>query len=194
MEDRSDQLKRLDEVLSQIMRGWFERARANYVTEEESRQLGIEPEMKLFSDHAMHRIKFSRASELDVTYGLGAFEIDAKLVIESSVNNKSAGFDYSSFVEKLKSHYWRSRHEKPWLRAGFDRFSYSDLMPFEPLWGKSVQLETKKVKADIIRLRFPLNPQYEDLLLTHLDVLRDLVENYCLYPIKRIYAESYHQT
>ena len=37
-----------------------------------------------------------------------------QFMVESSVNNKSDGFDYEAFVNSLKSHYWRSRSEKPW--------------------------------------------------------------------------------
>jgi len=38
-----------------------------------------------------------------------------------------------------------------------------------------------------------VNPKHEDLLLSRQDVLRDLIENYCLAPLKRIYAESYRE-
>jgi len=185
-------LSRLDEILQDIVSTWYDRVKANYVTEEESRQLGVEPEVKIFHEAVMHRIKFARTRELDVTYGLSAAERDGQLCVESSVNNKSERFDFDSFVEKLKSFYWRTRNEKPWTQPEFDRFTYEDLMPFEPLVGESVALETRKEKADIIRLTFPVNQRWQTLLMSHPEVLRDLVENYCLNPLKRIYAESYH--
>jgi hypothetical protein len=166
--------------------------KSNYVTEEESRQLGVEPEVKFLNESNMHRIKFARTRELDVTYGLGAFEKDGTLYVESSVNNKSDRFDYDSFAEKLKTYYWRSRNEKPWTHKGFDRFTYNDLMPFEPLLGETVILEARKEKADIIRLHFPVHSKHQALLMSRLEVLQDLIENYCLHPLKRIYAESYH--
>ena len=59
--------------------------------------------------------------------------------------------------------------------------------------GQSVTLDIRKDKADIIRLSFGVNPQHEDLLLGRKDVLRDLIEEYCLAPLRRIYAESYRE-
>lgn len=194
MGNREKCLQLLDEILRQIVGDWFERVKTHYVTEDESRQLGVEPEIKHFDDSGNHRIKFARTQDLDVTYGLGAALEDGVLVVESSVNNKSDGFDFESFVKRLKNHYWRSRTDKPWTHAEFDRFTYSDLMPFEPIIGQSVLLETRTEKADIIRLRFHVNPRHEDLLMRYPEILRDLVENYCLSPLNRIYAESYRES
>ena len=67
------------------------------------------------------------------------------------------------------------------------------LLSFKPLMGQSVTLDMRKDKADIIRLSFGVNPHHEDLLLGRKDVLRDLIEEYCLAPLKRIYAESYRE-
>jgi hypothetical protein len=193
MQSREEKLKRLDDILHQIIVEWYERVKTNFVTEEDSRQLGLEPEIKLFHGTGNHRIKFSRVRELDVTYGLAATEQIGNLHIESSVNNKSSHFDYDSFVDRLESHYWRSRHEKPWTQEGFDRFAYGDLLRFDPRMGHSVSLDIRPDRADIIRLSFRVNSRYEDLLMQNSEVLRDLVENYCLAPLKRIYAESYRE-
>ena len=193
MENREERLGLFDRTLQEIIGEWFDRVKSNYVTEEESRQLGVEPEIKIFNEPKMHRIKFARTRELDVTYGLSVYEKDGKFHIESSVNNKSAGFDYDSFVGKLRTHYWRSRNEKPWTHPDFDRFTYGDLTPFEPTMGESVVLDSREEKADIIRLHFPIRSRHEELLMAHPEILRDLIENYCLNPLKRIYAESYHE-
>ncbi len=193
MGNRERTLALLDEVLKETVHSWFERVTGNYVTLEESRQLGVEPEIKHFEESGVYRIKFARAGELDVTYGLSADEQGSVLCVESSVNNKSDGFDYDAFVERLRTYYWRSRNEKPWTRAPFDRFTYEDLMPFEPVLGESVQLDSRKDRADVIRLRFPLNPRHEELLVKNRELLKDLVENYCLHPLKRLYAESYRE-
>ena len=191
MSDRTGNLARVDRILNQIIQSWFDRVKPNYVTEEESRQLGVEPEIKLFHGSA-HRLKFARSDELDVTYALATVEQDGRIEVESSVNNKSDGFDYDAFMRRLRDYYWRSRIEKPWTRPNFDRFTYNDLMPFEPHMGDSVTLEARKDKADIIRLRFPLRARHLGLLMDHEDLLADLIENYCLNPLKRIFAESYH--
>ncbi len=193
MSDRSKNLAVLDEIAKETIQAWFERVKSNYVTVEESRQLGVEPEIKYFEEPGVYRIKFARAGELDVTYALGARLDRDQLFVESSVNNKSNGFDYDAFVDKLRAYYWRGRNDKPWTAAPFDRFTHGDLMPFEPLLGETVLLDSRKEKADVIRLLFPVNPRYEQLLVENRSVFRDLVENYCLHPLKRLYAESYRE-
>lgn len=187
----SERLNTIDEIISSIVKEWYERIKKHYVTTEESRELGVEPEVKCFHEFAHHRIKFARQDELDVTYGLAVTESDGRITIVSSVNNKSERFDYDLFAERLKSHYWRSHHEKPWTEPEIDHFAYSDLLEFEPTMGKSVSLEIRKDKADIVKLSFAIYPQHEELLMERNDLLRDLIENYCLYPLQRIYAESY---
>lgn len=190
----SERLSKLNEIISSIVEEWYERIKKHYVTTEESKELGVEPEVKCFHEFGHHRIKFARQDELDVTYGLAVTEKDGRLVIISSVNNKSERFDYDLFVERLKSDYWRSHHEKPWTDREIDHFAYGDLLEFEPTMGKSVALEIRKDKADIVKLSFVIYPQHEDMLMQRKELLRDLIENYCLYPLQRIYAESYgHQ-
>lgn len=194
MLSKEDKLQRLAQITDQIVREWYERVKENYVTEDESRELGIGPELKYFKDPSSYRLKFSRAKELDVTYGLSVRQEGDRLIVESSVNNKSDGFDYESFVSRLKFHYWRASNDKPWTEPDFDHFTYQDLLPFDPVMGHSVNLDIRKEKADIIRLSFKINPQHEDLLLDRPDVLRDLIEDYCLAPLKRIYAECYRES
>ncbi len=193
MKTRDDGLEQLDKIAQEIIDDCYERSKENYVTEEDSRQLGVEPEVKLFHRKGNHRVKFARRKELDVTYGLGAYSRDGMAVIEASVNNKSAGFDYDLFVERLKAYYWGSRHEKPWTDPEFDHFSYADLVDFDPRMSHSVSLDIRKDKADIIRLGFALNPNHRDRLMERRGLLFDLIENYCLAPLKRIYAESYRE-
>ncbi len=191
--ERQEMLRQLDTIMEEIISEWHDRVKESFVTEEDGKLLGVEPEIKRFHEAYDHRIKFSRERELDVTYALAVRERDGVLFLESSVNNKSTGFDYDAFVRRLESYYWDNRHQKPWIDEGFDRFTYEDLLAFEPRMGRSVTLDMRKDKADIIRLSFRLNPQYEGLLSNHPDILKDLIENYCLAPLKRIYAESYRE-
>lgn len=190
MANHNNRLEQVDRILGKIIDEWYEHSKENYVTENDTELLGIEPELKRFHEPVNHRIKFSRKSELDVTYGLGAWVKNGQLLLESSVNNKSEAFDYEAFVKRLEAYYYRSRFEKPWTDPGFDRFTYADMLSFDPR--VCVSLDLREDKADIIRLSFAVNPRYEDLLLRREDVLKDLVENYCLAPLRRIYAESYH--
>lgn len=193
MSARKEKVRKLEAAIEAILSRWYENIKEHYVTEEESKELGVEPEIKCFLKPGNNRLKLSRQNELDVTYGLATHEKDGKLFVVSSVNNKSQGFDYDSFVERLKAHYWRSRNEKPWTDPRFDHFAYGDLLHFEPRMGKSVSLEFRKDKADIVRLFFAVDPGYEKLLLENDALLQDLLENYCLNPLKRIYAESYRE-
>lgn len=193
MSARNEKVRKVEAAIEAILSRWYENIKEHYVTEEESKELGVEPEIKCFLKPGNYRLKLSRQNELDVTYGLAVQDRDGQLFVISSVNNKSEGFDYDSFVEGLKSHYWRSRNEKPWTDPTFDHFAYGDLLLFEPRMGKSVSLEFRKDKADIVRLYFAVDPQYEQLLLDNDALLQDLLENYCLNPLKRIYAESYRE-
>jgi hypothetical protein len=193
MTNGKGRLEQVDSVLELIVRNWYRRMREFYVTDDESKELGVEPELKCFHEFGNHRIKFSRKDELDVTYGLAFEERNGRIVIVASVNNKSEGFDYDSFVERLKSHFWSSRNEKPWTDPEVDHFSYGDLLLFEPRMGKSVALDIRKDKADIVRLFFEIDQNREDLLLERKELFSDLVENFCLNPLKRIYAESYRE-
>lgn len=193
MAEQNARLRVIDQILREIIDEWYERVKENYVTEEDSQLLGVEPEIKRFADDNSYRVKFARKRELDITYGLAAVERDGTLFIESSVNNKSDGFDYDLFIGKLQEFYWKSKIEKAWTDPEFDRFAYGDLIVFEPRMGTSVKLDVRKEKADIIRLYFKINSRREELLMRRTDVLRDLIENYCLTPLKRIFAETYRE-
>lgn len=191
--DRDQLLGYLQKALHRIIDDWFQRVRLNFVTEEDARELSIEPEIKRFHEPTRHRIKFARAGELDVTYGLGVISKNDGLYIESSVNNKSEGFDFDAFVRRLQAHYWSSRSDKPWLEPDFDKFAYQDLLPFEPVMGQTVILDSHPDKADIIRLNFRVDDRCSELLPDREDLLCDLLDNYCLGPLRRIYAEAYRE-
>lgn len=188
-----DFVQTLDSALFKVIDIWYDRVRPNYVTEEDSREVGLEPELKRFHGDGKHRIKFARSIELDVTYGLGAVERNGLVFLESSVNNKSNGFDYEAFVQRLERYYWSTRSEKPWVEPGYDHYSYSDLLPFEPVLGQSVLRERRPDRAEVIRLFFEVGTKFQQVLKKRGDLIVDLVEDYCLAPLKRIYAESYHE-
>ena len=81
--------KLLENVIRTILLSWYERVKPHYVTAEDSRQLGVEPELKYFDEEGFYRLKFARSDELDVTYGLTVLEQGDQLIVASSVNNKS---------------------------------------------------------------------------------------------------------
>lgn len=194
MDNWKDKLESVDRLLHDVIEDWYERVREHYVTEADLNELGVEAELKVFHEEGNHRIKFARQQDLDVTYGIGIEPLKDTFHLVSSVNNKSEGFDYDLFVERLQEYYWRSRHEKPWTKPDVDGFAYEDLLSFEPVMGRSVLLEKREDRADIVRLNFLMNPNRLELLLSRQDLLRDLVENYTLYPLRRIYAESYRES
>lgn len=192
--ERDELMAQLDRTLREIIEEWYDRVKVHYVTEQETLELGVEPEIKRFHDDGNHRIKFAREQELDVTYGLQAVARPDAVYIDASVNNKSAGFDYDSFVRRLQDYYWRHRNEKPFFEPGLDNHAYEDLLHFEPIMGHSVLLDLRTEKADIIRLLFEVSPRCAALLPDHECNLRDLIENYCLSPMKMVYAETYRET
>ena len=101
-------------------------------------------------------------------------ELERQLVIVSSVNNKTAGFELDIFIQRLRQYYLRARSEKPWTLSGFDRFTYEDLMFFEPLLGETVFVGERENKANIVRLEFLFNPDHEEYLFQNKEVLKDL--------------------
>lgn len=191
MLSREQKLERLDAVMAKIIDSWHDRIRTEFVTEEDRHVLGLDPEVKLFHTQGNHLIKFSREKVLQVTYGLRTVARDDLICIESSVNNKSARFDYDVFATRLKYHYWSNCYEKPWTDPHFSHFAYADLLRFDPRMGHSVTLDIRKDKADIVRLLFEIVPRHEDGLLAREDLVHDIVDNYCLAPLKRIYAETF---
>jgi hypothetical protein len=191
MLSREEKLHRLDEVMRRIISEWHDRVKADYVTEDDREVLGLEPEIKRFHSTGNHLIKIARERLLHVTYGLKIVTKGDLLCVESSVNNKSAKFDYESFANRLKLHYWKNCYEKPWTDKQLGRYTYSDLFHFDPRMGHSVSLDIRADKADVIRLLFELNPRLEDELLARTDLLEDVIDNYCLAPLKRIYAETF---
>lgn len=192
--ERDELVKQLDQKLHQIIEGWYQRVKGNYVTVDETQELGVEPEIKRFHEGGKHRIKFAREQELDVTYGLESVVRNDGVYVDASVNNKSSGFDYDVFVKRLQDHYWSSRHEKPFLRPGLDHYAYQDLLPFDPVMGNSVQLDLHEDKADIIRLLFKVSHHAAALLPQQQGLFQELIENYCLSPMKVAYAESYRES
>lgn len=191
MLSREQKLERLDAVMARIIDSWHDRIRAEFVTEEDRHVLGLDPEVKLFHSEGNHLIKFSREKILQVTYGLRTVTRDDSFCIESSVNNKSARFDYDVFATRLKYHYWSNCYEKPWTDPQFSHFAYADLLNFDPRMGHSMSLDIRKDKADVVRLLFEVVSRHEDVLLAREDLLQDLIDNYCLAPLKRIYAETF---
>ena len=59
MMSKEDKLKQLEQITRRIVVDWYERVKQNYVTEDDSRDLGVEPELKHFQESMISRIKFS---------------------------------------------------------------------------------------------------------------------------------------
>ena len=57
---KEEKLKQFEQITHQIVDDWYERVKQNYVTEADSRDLGIGPELKSFHEKGNHRIKFVR--------------------------------------------------------------------------------------------------------------------------------------
>jgi hypothetical protein len=55
----------------------------------------------------------------------------------------------------------------------------------------SITLETREGKADIVRLSFGIEDEFLDELIAEPPNFMELIHQYCVAPLRRIYAEVY---
>lgn len=195
MDQVVDAVKTIDEVLEKLIDEWYEKVSGFYVTRatlKENPDAGQE-ELKRFHDENGHRIKFSK-HELDVTYGLRAYEKDELIYIEVSVNNKVEDFNYEDFRKQLQTHYRRTGHQPVPTPYELRNHTYDEVFQLDSNFRDAFKVEIREDRADIMGLSFQLNPSYIDHLLAHPVSCKDLVENYCVTPFRTIYASVYRNS
>src|SRR5262249_22616097 len=149
-------------------------------------------ELKLFHDEKGHRIKFAKG-ELDFTYGLRLRNHQDSLHIEVSVNNKVADFNYDRLVEKLDDHYAKNRPLKVTGGKVLRGVPYAQIFRIEPELQQSIIVEKREGKADIIRLMFRIEEAYLKDLTSDQRSVMSLIQDYCVSPLRKVYAEVYRQ-
>ncbi|MDA2935092.1 hypothetical protein MYX82_12235 [Acidobacteria bacterium AH-259-D05] len=184
----------IEEVLGQIIDEWYERVAPHYITQEQlpGQPGNKEAELKYFHDESGHRIKFNK-HELDFTYGLRSYCDDRHCVIEISVNNKVENFDYQDFQSLLVSHYRDMGNRQVPTPYQLKSFSYENIFQLEPTFESAFSVEQRKGKADIMRLSFRVSERFTKELISHPVSSKQLIEDYCVSPFRRIYATVYRR-
>ena len=183
----------IDEALEAIIDQWYLSVSDYYVTTEKR---GDPPnpeqseELKRFHDESGHRIKFNKG-ELDFTYGLSVQEGDQGCILEASVNNKVPHFNYGELVRRLSAYYEGAR-DKP--VAGLKKVKgvrNRDIFILQEDFQNSITVEQREGKADIVRLSFNVVEDHLEELVANPAEFMELVHQYCVSPLRRIYAEVY---
>lgn len=187
--------KTIDAALAGIIDQWYQSVSEYYITKEKKEQdptLNQDEELKRFHDEKGHRIKIAKG-DLDFTYGLRLRNHGNTLHIEVSVNNKVAEFNYDKLVSKLDEYYGRNRSLKINTGKVLKGIPYGTIFSIDLEMQQSVVVEKREGKADIVRLAFQINDNYlKDLTSDQLSVM-NLIQDYCVSPLRKVYAEVYRQ-
>jgi hypothetical protein len=181
----------IDNALEAIIDQWYLSVSDYYITSEkkaENPDIQVPEELKRFHDENGHRIKFNKG-DLDFTYGLCL--IEEECVLEASVNNKVPNFNYAELVRRLASYYQLNR-DKP--IEGFKKLKKArncDVFQLPEDLQRSIKVETREGKADIMRLSFGIEEEYLEELVSDPPNFMELIHQYCVAPLRRIYAEVY---
>ena len=186
----------IEKVLGQIIDEWYERVCPHYVTSDQILDNPAlkerEEELKRFHDAKGHRIKFNK-DDLDFTYGLKSYWQGESYIIEISVNNKVDKFDYADFGKRLLLHYSKTSGDSVPTPYKLRKYSYQDIFQLEPNPEEAFTVEPHQDKADIMRLSFRLRNQLTRNLAAHPLSSKQLIEDYCVSPFRRIFARVYRQ-
>ncbi len=186
-------ISQIDETLSAIIDQWYLSVSDYYVTAEkkaENADLDAPEELKRFHDETGHRIKFYKG-ELDFTYGIALETGSDACILEVSVNNKVPNFNYGELVRRLSAYYEENK-TKP--IEGFKKLKKvhnCDVFILPVDLHNSVTVEQREGKADIVRLSFGVQDQYLEELVADPPNLMEVIHQYCVAPLRRIYAEVY---
>jgi len=183
----------IDKALETIIDQWYQSVSEYYITAEkkaENPDIFVPEELKRFHDETGHRIKFNKG-DLDFTYGLILIDdADEGCVLGVSVNNKVPDYKYPELGRRLDV-YYRAHSEKP--VEGFTKLKKirnCDVFHLKEDLG-TIKVEKREGKADIVRLTFRISGKYMEDLIAEPVVFRELIQQYCVAPLRRIYAEVY---
>ncbi len=183
----------IDEALGAIIDQWYLSVSDYYVTAEkkaENPNIQTPEELKRFHDENGHRIKFNKG-ELDFTYGLCLVASADGCDLETSVNNKVPNFDYGEVARRLAAHYAVAK-DKP--IEGFKRLKKvrnCDIFELRDDLQSCISVEQREGKADIVRLSFSIQDEYLEDLVADPPNFMEVIHQYCVAPLRRVYAEVY---
>jgi hypothetical protein len=183
----------IDKALEAIIDQWYLSVSDYYITAEkkaENLELQVPEELKRFHDETGHRIKFNKG-DLDFTYGLSLMSDSEDCALEVSVNNKVPNFNYNELVRRLAA-YYQTAKDKP--IEGFKKIKKArngDMFGLQDNLQDSITVETREGKADIVRLTFQIQEEHLEELVSDPPNFMELIHQYCVAPLRRIYAEVY---
>jgi hypothetical protein len=183
----------IDKALEAIIDQWYLSVSDYYITAEkkaENPELQVPEELKRFHDETGHRIKFNKG-DLDFTYGLSLMLESEDCELEVSVNNKVPNFNYGELVRRLSA-YYQTAQDKP--IEGFKKIKKArngEMFGLQDNLQDSITVETREGKADIVRLTFQIQDEHLEELVSDPPNFMELIHQYCVAPLRRIYAEVY---
>ena len=183
----------IDKALEAIIDQWYLSVSDYYVTSEkkaENPSIQIPEELKRFHDETGHRIKFNKG-DLDFTYGLCLMSGGDSCVLEVSVNNKVPNLNYGELVRRLASYYQSNKDKQIEGFKKLRKVRNCDIFHLPEDLQDSIKMETREGKADIVRLSFGIEEEYLDELVAEPPNFMELIHQYCVAPLRRIYAEVY---
>ena len=186
-------LKQIDETLCTIIDQWYLSVSDYYVTAEkkaENPELQVPEELKRFHDETGHRIKFSKG-DLDFTYGISVDAGPDSCVLEVSVNNKVPNFNYGELVRRLSAYYEEAKTKPIEGFKKLKKIHNCEVFSLPEDLQSNVTVEQREGKADIVRLSFGLQELHLEALVADPANFMETVHQYCVAPLRRIYAEVY---
>jgi hypothetical protein len=183
----------IDKALEAIIDQWYLSVSDYYITFEkkaENPEIQSPEELKRFHDETGHRIKFNKG-DLDFTYGLCLLTDSDSSILEVSVNNKVPNFNYSELVRRLAAYYEVNRGKPVEGFKKLKKVRNCDVFDLPSDLQKSIKVETREGKADIVRLAFGVQDEYLEELVSDPPNFMELIHHYCVAPLRRVYAEVY---
>ena len=183
----------IDKALEAIIDQWYLSVSDYYITSEkkaENPSLQVPEELKRFHDETGHRIKFNKG-DLDFTYGLCLMSGGDNCALEVSVNNKVPNLNYGELVRRLATYYQSNKDKQIEGFKKLRKVRNCDIFHLPEDLQDSIKMETREGKADIVRLSFGIEEEYLDELVAEPPNFMELIHQYCVAPLRRIYAEVY---
>jgi hypothetical protein len=183
----------IDEALEAIIDQWYLSVSDYYVTVEkktENPAIQSPEELKRFHDELGHRIKFDKGA-LDFTFGLSVEAGPDGCRLQTSVNTKVPNFDYGELVRRLSVYYETARIKPIEGLKKARKIRNCDLFVLPDDLQKCIALEQRPGKADIIRLSFGIDDASLEEVIGEPADFMEAIHQYCVAPLRRIYAEVY---
>jgi hypothetical protein len=183
----------IDKALEAIIDQWYLSVSDYYITSEkksENPEIQVPDELKRFHDENGHRIKFNKG-DLDFTYGLNLMSDSEDCALEASVNNKVPNFNYGELVRRLSAYYQTAKDKQIEGFKKIKKVRNCEVFGLKESLQDSIKVETREGKADIVRLTFEVQGEHLEELISDPPNFMELIHQYCVAPLRRMYAEVY---